>query len=66
MFAVSDAQAETLRGELDQFVALGKTKTLALANESTVIVNFAHVVTAHIDVVPRLASVYGTPPRKNE
>ncbi|MQA08441.1 MAG: hypothetical protein GEU98_07785 [Pseudonocardiaceae bacterium] len=61
MFALSPEQAENVRGELDQFVAFGKTKTIHTADESSVVINFAHVVTAHIDQVPPLATVYGDP-----
>lgn len=64
MFALDAQQAESILGELPQLMAVGETKTIRLADESSVVINFRHVVTAHVDQVPPLATVYGNPQHK--
>lgn len=63
MFALDAQQAETILGELPQLMAVGETKTVKLADETSAVINFRHVVSAHVDRVPPLATVYGHPKR---
>jgi hypothetical protein len=60
VFALSDEGATDLATRLADLMANGKVDSPALADGSTVSVNFAQVVTAHIDELPPLARVYGS------
>lgn len=66
VFALSAEGATELESKLTGLLAEGKVDTPSLADGSTVAVNFAHVVTAHLDELPPLARVYGSgQPRKH-
>jgi hypothetical protein len=66
VFALSADGARELESKLSQLLADGQVHAAGLANDSTVTVNFAHVVTAHLDELPPLARVYGSgQPRKH-
>ncbi|HEV2777928.1 MAG TPA: hypothetical protein VGX25_00870 [Actinophytocola sp.] len=60
VFALSDRGAKTLAGRLPTLMNSGGVDTPELADGSTVAVNFAHVVTAHLDELPPLGRVYGS------
>jgi hypothetical protein len=60
VFALSEEGAKTLESRLTQLLADGKVDSPGLADGTTVAVNFAHVVTAHLDELPPLARVYGS------
>ncbi len=60
VFALSEEGATDLDARLAQLLTDGQVFAPALADGSTVAVNFAHVVTAHLDELPPLARVYGS------
>jgi hypothetical protein len=60
VFALSADGATELEPKLTDLLAEGRVDTPSLADGSTVAVNFAHVVTAHLDELPPLARVYGS------
>lgn len=60
VFALSEDGAADLDTKLADLLAEGRVHSPALADGSTVAVNFAHVVTAHLDELPPLARVYGS------
>ncbi|MGB3439962.1 MAG: hypothetical protein WBA97_14540 [Actinophytocola sp.] len=60
VFALSDEGVKELEKKLPELLSGGAVGTPALANGSTVVVNFAHVVTAHLDELPPLTRVYGS------
>ncbi|HEX6357494.1 hypothetical protein [Actinophytocola sp.] len=66
VFALADDSANDLEPRLAQLLTEGQVHAAALADGSSVAVNFAHVVTAHLDELPPLARVYGSgQPRKH-
>jgi hypothetical protein len=60
VFALSEEGAADLGPRLTDLLATGSVSTPGLADGSAVAVNFAHVVTAHLDELPPLARVYGS------
>lgn len=60
VFALSEDGARDLDSRLTELLADGRVFAPKLADGSTVVVNFAHVVTAHLDELPPLARVYGS------
>jgi hypothetical protein len=60
VFALSEDGVRDLDSRLTELLAEGRVHSPALADGSTVTVNFAHVVTAHLDELPPLARVYGS------
>jgi hypothetical protein len=60
VFALSDEGATELEEKLPDFLGSGAVGRPKLADGSTVVVNFAHVVTAHLDELPPLTRVYGS------
>ena len=60
VFALSDDGATDLDARLADLLGGGGVYAPTLADGSKVAVNFAHVVTAHLDELPPLARVYGS------
>jgi hypothetical protein len=60
VFALSEDGARDLDAHLTELLTDGRVHAPALADGSTVAVNFAQVVTAHLDELPPLARVYGS------
>jgi hypothetical protein len=60
VFALSEEGTADLTSRLEQLLREGLVHAPALADGSTVAVNFAHVVTAHLDELPSNARVYGS------
>ena len=60
VFALSDDGTKELESKLPDLLSAGAVGTPKLADGSTVAVNFAHVVTAHLDDLPPLTRVYGS------
>jgi hypothetical protein len=66
VFALSDDGARELTPNLTQLLTDGSVSSVGLADNTVAAVNFAHVVTAHLDELPPLARVYGAgQPRKH-
>jgi hypothetical protein len=64
VFALSDKGATSLQSRLAALLNSGGVDSPELADGSTVAVNFAHVVTAHLDELPPLSRVYGSTQRR--
>lgn len=60
--AVTTADADTLATSLADKIRDGKVETITAANGSPIVVNFAHVVAAHLDVAR--GPIVGSPPRE--
>ena len=60
VFALAEDEADTLDARLPELLGDGQVHAPALADGTRVTVNFAHVVTAHLDELPPLARVYGS------
>ncbi|WP_285505107.1 hypothetical protein [Actinokineospora sp. NBRC 105648] len=65
VFSLSDKSAKSLAARLPVLLGSGGVDTLELADGTTVAVSFAHVATAHLDVLPAHVRVYGTPNKKS-
>ncbi|TDV51013.1 hypothetical protein [Actinophytocola oryzae] len=59
VFALSDDAAGQLGEKLAGLMQSATVEAVALADGSTVAVNFAHVATAHLDELPPNARIYG-------
>ncbi|WP_031467571.1 hypothetical protein [Sciscionella sediminilitoris] len=59
---------EELSGELPDKLAAkllaGEIETITAANDARIVVNFSHVVAAHVDIAPPLGQIYGSPSRR--
>ena len=60
VFAVPEDGVGDLGGRLTKLLSSGQVHGIELADGSTVSINFKLVVTAHLDVLPPLARVYGS------
>ncbi|MCT2586716.1 hypothetical protein [Actinophytocola gossypii] len=60
VFALAEDAAKDLEARLPELLGDGRVHAPALADGTRVTVNFAHVVTAHLDELPPLARVYGS------
>ena len=60
VFALSEEGAADLAPRLADLLGSGAVGLPALTDGTKVAVNFAHVVTAHLDALPPLAKVYGS------
>ncbi|MGH3878640.1 MAG: hypothetical protein ACRDSK_16535 [Actinophytocola sp.] len=60
VFALSADGARDLDTRLSELLGSGHVHAPVLADGSTVAINFAQVVTAHLDDLPPLARVYGS------
>ncbi|MFL6125657.1 hypothetical protein [Actinophytocola sp.] len=65
VFALSDEDARELAPKLPELLSAARVDSVRLADGSSVAVNFAHVVTAHLDELPPNARVYGVEPRRH-
>jgi CO dehydrogenase/acetyl-CoA synthase epsilon subunit len=63
LVAVSAETAQELLTRLPKLIEGGAVHTVATANGASFVVNFAHVVAAHIDEAPPLGQLYGSPKR---
>jgi hypothetical protein len=60
VFALSEEGVREMDERLPDLLGSGAVGRPKLADGSTVVVNFAHVVTAHLDLLPPLTRVYGS------
>ena len=60
VFALSERGAKSLVNRLPTLMNSGGVDSPELADGSTVSINFAHVVSAHLDEPPPLGRVYGS------
>jgi hypothetical protein len=59
VYALSEEGASDLAPKLTQLLSEGRVYAPALADGTTVAMNFGHVVTVHLDELPSHARVYG-------
>jgi hypothetical protein len=64
VFALSEKGAANLTTRLNGLLNSGGVDSPELADGSAVVINFAHVVTAHLDELPPLGRVYGSVQRR--
>jgi hypothetical protein len=64
LVAVPAETVDDLAASLPDLIRKGAVETITTANGSTIAVNFAHVVAAHVDRLPGLGQIYGSPPRE--
>lgn len=60
LVAISDNAADDLVTTLARRLQAGDVETIEAANGASFVVNFAHVVAAHVDVAPPLGQLYGS------
>lgn len=64
LIVVPGDAVDDLADSLPDRIRGGAVETITGANGTTFAVNFAHVVAAHVDVVPGLGQIYGSPVRE--
>lgn len=64
LIAVSADTVQELADSLADRIRKGDVEVITAANGSSIAVNFAHVVAAHVDIVPGIGQLYGSPPRE--
>jgi hypothetical protein len=64
LIAVAAQSADELAASLADLIRKGAVETVTAANGSTVAVNFAHVLAAHVDTMPGIGQIYGSPARE--
>lgn len=64
LIVVPGDAVDDLADSLPDRIRGGAVETITAANGTTFAVNFAHVVAAHVDVVPGLGQIYGSPVRE--
>lgn len=63
LVAVPGETVAELEASLPDLIRKGQVETIATANGSSIAVNFAHVLAAHVDRLPGIGQIYGSPPR---
>jgi hypothetical protein len=64
LVAVPTDAAETLAASLPDRIRRADVETITTANGSSIAVNFAHVLAAHVDATPGLGQIYGSVARE--
>jgi hypothetical protein len=64
LVAVPAQSADELAATLADLIRKGDVETIMAANGSTIAVNFAQVLAAHVDAVPGIGQIYGSPARE--
>jgi hypothetical protein len=64
LVAVPSETVADLETSLPHLIRKGQVETITAANGSTIAINFGHVIAAHVDRVPGLGQIYGSPPRE--
>jgi hypothetical protein len=65
LVVVPTESASELADRLPGMIRNGDIESIAAANGSSVVVNFAHVLAAHVDTAPGLGKLYGSLPREH-
>jgi hypothetical protein len=65
LIAIPTESADELAGRLPAMIRNGDIESIAAANGSSIAVNFAHVLAAHVDTAPGLGKIYGSLPREH-
>jgi hypothetical protein len=64
LVAVPPAAVDELIASLPELIRKGQVETIGTANGSSIAVNFAHVLAAHVDAIPGIGQIYGSPARE--
>lgn len=64
LVAVPGDSVTELAAGLPDLIRKGEVESIVTANGSTIAVNFAHVLAAHVDRMPGIGQIYGSPPRE--
>lgn len=64
LIVVPTDSVDDLAASLPDRIRNGDVETITAANGTTFSVNFAHVLAAHVDVVPGIGQIYGSPVRE--
>ncbi len=65
LVAIPAESATELAGRLPAMIRNGDIESIAAADGSSIAVNFAHVLAAHVDTTPGLGKIYGSLPREH-
>jgi len=60
VYALSEETANDTAARVRDLMAAGSVHSLQLEDGTSAAINFAHVVSAHIDELPTLSHVYGS------
>lgn len=60
LVAVPAETADELATSLPEKIRQAEVESITTANGSTIAINFAHVLAAHVDVTPGLGQIYGS------
>lgn len=63
LIEVAAESADTLAARLPELVNRAAIESIEAANGARIVVNFAAVQVAHVDVVSTIGQLYGSPPR---
>lgn len=63
LIEIAAETAEGLAGRLPELVGAARVEAVEAANGARIVVNFAAVQVAHVDVVSTIGQLYGSPPR---
>jgi hypothetical protein len=61
---VPSESVDTVAASLPDLIRKAQVESIPTANGSTIAINFAHVLAAHVDVIPGIGQIYGSPPRE--
>jgi hypothetical protein len=64
LVSVPHDSVDALVASLPELIRKGQVETIATANGSSIAVNFAHVLAAHVDAIPGIGQIYGSPARE--
>jgi hypothetical protein len=64
LVSVPGESVEELVASLPDLIRKGQVESIATTNGSSMAVNFAHVLAAHVDAIPGIGQIYGSPPRE--
>jgi hypothetical protein len=61
LISVPDDTEDEFVAGLPELIRKGGVETITARNGSSIAVNFAHVVAAHVDTLPGIGQIYGRP-----
>jgi hypothetical protein len=64
LVSVPDDSVDQLVTSLPELIKKGQVESIGTANGSSIAVNFAHVLAAHVDAIPGIGQIYGSPARE--
>jgi hypothetical protein len=64
LVSVPSDSVDDLVASLPDLIRKGQVESIGTANGSSIAVNFAHVLAAHVDAIPGIGQIYGSPARE--